>query len=260
MTGPQEFVVPKTYTVITRWQVNKNFLFPRGTPSSADDRSTRILGLRGSALITWWQIHKNNWFPRGTPSLHDDSFTKFFGSTTSTHIMWWQVNKFYLFHPHRVMTGAQEFCFLKSTRIFASRGSNLIVYNFYCTAYRASHVSLSSSTHEFWKSQYDMMIKVQFMRRSTLAKIMTQAKWGKRGKMLLVMREESFNWRKNRDTKHKWRIMNDGYVVSCTWLGTMWSSECGDGRDKIWEMGEIVIMCKSYGWCCNIMKIRWVIL
>jgi hypothetical protein len=48
-----------------------------------------------------------------------------------------------------------------------------------------------------------MMIEVLFMRRSTLEQNDDQANGGKRGKMLLMIREESFNWRKNRDPNHK---------------------------------------------------------
>jgi hypothetical protein len=45
--------------------------------------------------------------------------------------------------------------------------------------------------------------------------------------MLLMIREESFNWRKNRDTKNKWSIMNDGdvvvmYMTGCNEILRMW--------------------------------------
>ncbi len=188
MAGAKEFFVPKRYTVIMWWQVHENFWLVRvcphhvmtdtqelfalqHPPSLRDDRCTRFFVPKWYTVITWWQIHKNFWFERVCPH----------------HLMTdTQELLFHNIHPHRVMTGVQEFLFLKgtpssrdirSTRIFGSRGSALIVFNFYSTAYGASCVSPSSSTHEFWKLQYDMMIEVQFMRRSTLAKNDEPSQW-----------------------------------------------------------------------------------
>ena len=97
--------------LITWWQVHNNFLFHnvhhhhvmtdaqeflflKGTPS-CDDRSTRIFGLRGSALITWWQIHKNFLFHNIHPHCVMTCAHEFFVPKRST--------------CHHVMKGPQEF-------------------------------------------------------------------------------------------------------------------------------------------------------
>jgi hypothetical protein len=146
-----------------------------------------------------------------------------FCSTTSTLITWWQIYKNFLFHniPHHVMTGAQEFLFLKGPRVITwwqvhknfwlnRVRPHCLQLRLYClqnltcfTVVKHSWVLEITIWHDVQSTVYE---------KKYLAKNDDQSQ-GKRGTMLLMIREESSNWRKNHEPKHKKRIMINGDVV-----------------------------------------------
>ena len=216
MKGAQEFFVPVTSTLITLWQVHKNFWFhdihphhemtgaqeffvPVHPPSSAEERCTGIFcswDINPHHLMTGPQEFLVPWHP---PSSLDDRCTRIFHSRD--------------IHPHHVMTGAQEFCvprrstchhvmtgpqeFLLREGLPSSFTSSNVLHTephvFHCC-----QAVMSFGNHKMaWWSKYSLWEEVP------LQKMMTKANGGKRGKILLMIREETFNWSKNFDPKGK---------------------------------------------------------
>ena len=175
MTGPQEFLWEGTPS-LTDDRSTRMFCPQKGHPHyMMTGRLTGTFCLKGHTLITWWQVARNFLFDEvyphcviigpqeffvqeGTPLSPDDRSTGFFcfqkvhphhamtgppeylHSGRSTLITWWQVRRKCLFRKVRsnhMMTGPPEFFVRKgppssrddrSTGIFCSQRSALITW------------------------------------------------------------------------------------------------------------------------------------
>ena len=153
MTGPQEFLWEGTPS-LTDDRSTRMFCPQKGHPHyMMTGRLTGTFCLKGHTLITWWQVARNFLFDEvyphcviigpqeffvqeGTPLSPDDRSTGFFcfQKVHPHHVITGQHE--FLFdkvHPHHGgMTGSQEFLFPKGPpsshddRVFCLRGSTLI--------------------------------------------------------------------------------------------------------------------------------------
>ena len=219
MKGPRVFLFERPHHLMTG---QHEFFVWQHPPSLHDDRSTFVpKRLTRHHMMTGPQ---EVLVQEGPPSSPDDRYTWIFCPTTSTLTAWWQVHK--NFCSYKVVLSSRDD---RSTTSFGFRGSALIVYIFCSTAYGALCVSLSSSTHaESWKSQMTWWLKFSLWEEVPLQKMITIINGGTRGKTLSMTRTVTKNI-------HKVSCMMV-MLVSCTWLGIMWSLECQDDRSKIREI------------------------